>query len=114
MSEPDFSGIDPLRVPEARRRVEAIRRYLALEAPSSADTTRIASTIGLSRVQFGRLVRAWRDHRDAALLVVGKRGSSPTGPTSPGRPSCARRATIAAEAGRQVTARRARRSRIRS
>ena len=74
MSEPDFSGIDPLRVPEARRRVEAIRRYLALEAPSSADTTRIASTIGLSRVQFGRLVRAWRDHRDAALLVVGKRG----------------------------------------
>ncbi|RUA15526.1 MAG: hypothetical protein DSY55_06135 [Clostridia bacterium] len=68
MSEPDFSGIDPLRVPEARRRVEAIRRYLALEAPSSADTTRIASTIGLSRVQFGRLVRAWRDHRDAALL----------------------------------------------
>ena len=76
MSEPDFSGIDPLRVPEARRRVAAIEAYLALPNPTSADTTRFGSSIGLSRVQFGRLARVWRDHRDARLLVIGKRGAA--------------------------------------
>ena len=28
MNTPDFSGIDPLRVPEARRRVAALNEYL--------------------------------------------------------------------------------------
>lgn len=76
MSEPDFSGIDPLRVPEARRRVAAIDEYLKLPDPTSADTERFARTVGLSRVQFGRLARIWRDHRDARLLVIGKRGAA--------------------------------------
>jgi hypothetical protein len=76
MSEPDFSGIDPLRVPEARRRVAAIEAYLELPDPTSADTARFGSSIGLSRVQFGRLARVWRDHRDARLLVIGKRGAA--------------------------------------
>lgn len=76
MNEPDFSGIDPLRVPEARRRVAAIERYLLLESPTSADTQKFAQTVGLSRVQFTRLARVWRDHRNAKLLVIGKRGAS--------------------------------------
>lgn len=76
MKEADYSGIDPLRVPEARRRIQAIEKYLEIKAPTTSDTLRIASSIGLSRVQFGRLVRAWRDHRNARLLVVGKRGSA--------------------------------------
>jgi hypothetical protein len=74
MNTPDFSGIDPLRVPEARRRVAALNEYLSLPNPSSNDTLRIAASIGLSRSQFCRLARVWRDHRDASLLVVGKRG----------------------------------------
>jgi hypothetical protein len=76
MNEPDFSGIDPLRVPEARRRVIAIEEYLKMTSPTSADTERFAKTVGLSRVQFGRLARVWRDHRDARLLVIGKRGAA--------------------------------------
>ncbi|WP_156001360.1 hypothetical protein [Sphingopyxis sp. MC1] len=74
MNTPDFSGIDPLRVPEARRRVAALNEYLSLPNPSSNDTLRIAASIGLSRSQFCRLARVWRDHQDASLLVVGKRG----------------------------------------
>ncbi|MFD1949462.1 hypothetical protein ACFSGX_01610 [Sphingomonas arantia] len=76
MSEPDFSGIDPLRVPEARRRIAAINEYLALPDSTNADAVRIAGTIGLSRWQFQRLARAWRDHRNPSLIVVGKRGPS--------------------------------------
>lgn len=76
MSEPDFSGIDPLRVPEARRRIAALNAYLALPSPTSVDTERFARSIGLSRNQFGRLARVWRDHRDARLLVIGKRGAA--------------------------------------
>ena len=76
MDEPDLSGIDPLRVPEARRRIAAIDAYLKLPDPTSADTQRFAETIGLSRVQFGRLARVWRDHCDARLLVIGRRGAA--------------------------------------
>lgn len=76
MSEADFSGIDPARVPEARRRVAALNAYLALDNPSRADIIRYAASIGISRIQFGRLVRVWRNHRDARLLVIGKRGAA--------------------------------------
>ena len=76
MSEPDFSGIDPLRVPEARRRICVLEKYLSLDAPSEADIRRFADSIGVSRSSFFRLARVWRDHRDARLLVIGKRGAS--------------------------------------
>lgn len=76
MSDPDYSGIDPLRVPEARRRIAAVSEYLALPSPNTADAIRLAATIGLSRWQFQRLAAAWRDHRDPKLLVFGKRGTS--------------------------------------
>lgn len=76
MEEADYSGIDPLRVPEARRRVAALNAFLKLPDPSAADVRRFASSIGLSRNPFLRLARVWREHRDARLLVVGKRGAS--------------------------------------
>lgn len=76
MNELDFSGIDPLRVPEARRRVTAISDYLKLPAPTSEHTQSFAASIGLSRNQFCRLARVWRDYREPALLVIGKRGAS--------------------------------------
>jgi hypothetical protein len=76
MTKPDFSGIDPLRVPEARRRIAAIEQYLALPSPTTADAAEHAARVDLSRWQFLRLVRVWRDHRDAHLLVIGKRGKA--------------------------------------
>lgn len=76
MSKPDFSGIDPLRLPEARRRIAAIEEYLKLSSPTTADTVRHAALIDLSRWQFLRLVRVWREHRSAHLLVVGRRGKA--------------------------------------
>lgn len=76
MTKPDFSGIDPLRVPEARRRIAAIEEYLALPSPTTADAARHAARVDLSHWQFLRLVRVWRDHRDAHLLVIGKRGKA--------------------------------------
>lgn len=74
MDEPDFSGIDPLRLPEARRRVALIEEYMALPSKTTADAVAFGARIGLSRFQFARLVRAWREHRQPRLLVVGRRG----------------------------------------
>jgi len=76
MSEPDFSGIDPLRVPEARRRIEAINEYLALPNPNTADAKRVAAKIGLSPWHFQRLARIWSEHRNPTMMVVGRRGPS--------------------------------------
>jgi hypothetical protein len=76
MLKPDFSGINPLRVPEARRRIDAIEQYSKLPSPTTADATRIAASLGISRWQFQRLARVWREHRDPALLIDSARGRS--------------------------------------
>lgn len=76
MKEPDFSGIEPLRVPEARRRVAALDEYLALPDPTTADAKRFGERVGLSRWQFQRLARVWREHRRPEMLVVGRRGTA--------------------------------------
>lgn len=76
MSEPDFSGIEPLRLPEARRRVAEITGYLQLHSPTISDADHRAAQLGLSRFQFYRLVRVWREHRKPSLLVIGRRGKS--------------------------------------
>jgi hypothetical protein len=80
MKEPDLSGVDPVRVPEARRRIAAIRSYMALPNPTTADAIRIGESVGLSRWRFVRLVRLWREHHDARRLVMDRRNNS--GPTS--------------------------------
>ena len=74
MNEPDFSGIDPLRLPEARRRVAEITTFLQLPARTIADADRHASNLGISRFQLYRLAKVWREHRKPSMLVVSKRG----------------------------------------
>lgn len=76
MNEPDFSGIDPLRLGEARRRVAEITTYLQLPHRTIADADRHASNLGISRYQFYRLAKIWREHRKPSLLVGGLRGAS--------------------------------------
>ncbi|MBB3349277.1 hypothetical protein [Sphingomonas sp. BK069] len=77
----DLSGVDPVRVPEARRRIEAIRTYMGIGNPSTADAVRIGESVGLSRWRFVRLVAAWRKHRDAKLLVMDRRNDSGPAPS---------------------------------
>lgn len=72
MNEPDFSGINPLRVPTARRRLAAIREYLALPDRTADDTIRIGQSIGLSRWAFQRLVKVWTQYKRVELLVENK------------------------------------------
>lgn len=79
MEEPDFSGIDPVRVPEARRRIAAIRAYLALPNPRTADAIRIGESVGLSRWTFVRLARAWSEYGEARRLVLDRRADSGRG-----------------------------------
>lgn len=76
MSEPDLSGIDPLRVPEVRRRIAALEAYLSISSASTADAVKLGKSVGLSHAQFQRLARVWRDHRNPNLLGVGPRGRS--------------------------------------
>ena len=69
----DFSGVEPLRLHEARRRVAAVEAYNQLKSPTTHDATDAAQSIGLNLAQFRRLVRVWRTYRDASLLVSGPR-----------------------------------------
>lgn len=72
----DYSGVDPMRLSEAKRRVEILEEYTQLLDPTRADTEKFAKILNLSTIQFSRLVRTWRDHRNPSLLVIGKRGTS--------------------------------------
>ncbi len=76
MSEPDFSGVEPTRLVEARRRIAAIEQYLDLARPSGNDTVAAAASLDMTRWQFTRLVTAWRNHRDPAMLVRSRTGQS--------------------------------------
>ena len=58
MSDPDFTGIDPLRLAEARRRIAIIEDYLAKSKRSGHETAQAARAIGVNRSQFYILVRA--------------------------------------------------------
>lgn len=64
----DLSGVDPARRAEIRRRVEVVRAYLEISAPSLADDRRHAGALGLGVAQFMNLVRIWREHRQASAL----------------------------------------------
>jgi hypothetical protein len=72
----DYSGVDPIRLAEAKRRVAVLEEYTQRLDPTRADTEKFAARLNLSTVQFNRLVRTWRDHRNPGLLVIGKRGTS--------------------------------------
>lgn len=68
MNDLDLSGVPPMRWQEVRRRVSAVRDYLALTKPEPMDTERFAKQVGLSIDQFERLVRSWRLHSSPARL----------------------------------------------
>lgn len=72
----DYLGVDPIRLTEAKRRVAVLEEYTQLLDPTGAVTEEFACRLDLSKVQFNRLVRSWRDHRNPSLLVIGKRGPS--------------------------------------
>lgn len=76
MKKPDFSGVEPTRLAEARRRIGVIEGYLAIEGPNGEQTNAAAEKLGLTRWQFMRLTHAWRDHRDPAMLVKSRTGPS--------------------------------------
>lgn len=76
MNEPDFSGVEPTRLVEARRRIGVIEGYLDIEGPSGEQTTAAAESLDLTRWQFMRLTRAWRDHRNPAMMVKSRNGPS--------------------------------------
>lgn len=76
MNNPDFSGVEPTRLAEARRRIAVVEKYLAIDRPCGRQTIKAADSLGLSRWAFMRLAQSWRDHRDPAMLVKSKRGPS--------------------------------------
>jgi len=78
MKDIDLSGVDPLRRREARRRVEILNRFLAIDSPTTADAARHAEEIGIGVPQFYRLAKAWRIHRDPGSVGAGKVGTRRT------------------------------------
>jgi len=56
--EEDLAFVDPERREEVRRRIAAVKRFLA--SPGRAHATRLAQEIGLGPGQFYRLVNAWK------------------------------------------------------
>ncbi len=75
-NEPDFSGINPLRVKAARQRLTVVERYLALPEKTGAEKLAAASSIGLTPNAFQRLINRWQKYKDVNKLVVN--GKLPT------------------------------------
>lgn len=69
MDELDLSGVDAMRRPEVRRRVNVVRDFLNIVAPTEADKVASAKSLGLSVNQFMALVRAWLAYGSAAKLA---------------------------------------------
>lgn len=76
MNEIDFTGIEPLRLAEAKRRAAIVEEYISKEKRSVAETDKFARRMGVSRNQFYVIARAWRIYRDPARLGL-KGGKGP-------------------------------------
>lgn len=68
----DLRGVDPRRRALVRRRLDVVRRYLALAAPTLEDDASFARELGLLPPSFLVLVRAYRTHRAAAAMPGAK------------------------------------------
>lgn len=68
MENLDLSGVAPVRWQEMRRRVAALRRFVAINEPSVAEHAAAAAEAGLGIDHFDRLARSWRIHQDPARL----------------------------------------------
>lgn len=64
----DMSGVDPVRVPEIRRRVAVLDEYVAVRRPSADVRKSYAERLGLSVSQLYYLARVWRIERNAANI----------------------------------------------
>lgn len=64
----DLSGVDPVRVPEIRRRVAILDEYVALHRPSAEVRRTYADRMNLSVSQLYHLARVWRISRRAASI----------------------------------------------
>jgi len=71
--EEDLTGVPSERHAETMRRVEILRRYVAIENPTAEDERSFAEELGLSEHMLWRLATAWLAHRRAAALP-GARG----------------------------------------
>lgn len=69
-NEPDFSGINPLRVKTARHRLNVIEDYLSLRYRTAEDKLAAAKSVGLSTSAFQRLVNNWQKYKSVSRLVV--------------------------------------------
>lgn len=99
MKDVDLTGVDPRRWPEIRRRVAAIRAYIALGGRDGAQRDAFAEELGLSPMTFLSLVRAWKEHGTASRLPGSgalDRGRSRPARSLPGATHDAIRASIAA------------------
>ena len=76
MNEIDFTGIEPLRLAEAKRRAAIVEEYISKEKRSVAEADEFAKRMGVSRPQFYVIARAWRIYRDPARLGL-KGGKGP-------------------------------------
>ena len=68
MQDIDLTGVDPRRWPEIRRRVMAIRAYIALGRGDGALRDAFAAELGLTPMTFLSLVKAWKEHGSASQL----------------------------------------------
>lgn len=76
MTDIEFTGVEPLRLAEAKRRAAIVDEYVSEEKRSVAETDQFAQRMGVSRNQFYVIARAWRIFRDPARLGV-KGGDGP-------------------------------------
>ncbi len=70
-AEPDLAGVNPTRRPLIRRRIEALRAFLLIRAPTAEDERKAAASIDMSVDSFQRLHRSWVLTRDPAALPGG-------------------------------------------
>jgi len=76
MEDIDFSGVQPLRLAEAKRSAAIVQDYISKEKRSVEETDEFAQRMGVSRNQFYVIARAWRIYRDPVRLgLKGGNGS---------------------------------------
>ncbi len=68
----ELVGVDPRRRALVRKRLQIVRRYLALPTPSRRDDEEFAAELGIAPPSFLVLVRAYRAHGSAAAMPGAK------------------------------------------
>lgn len=69
MERHELEGVDPLRWNIIRTRLDALRRYSAIDAPTHEDAASFADEMEMHVESFQRLHRAWRVSGTAAAIA---------------------------------------------